>query len=56
MQVFRLTHEVQVIECLMHSDHFVVQFIVTCRRGQKCVPVGDEQVENVDDLKIERIL
>jgi hypothetical protein len=40
----------KVIENLMHSDHFIVQFIVTCRRGKECVSIGDEQIENVDHL------
>jgi hypothetical protein len=40
----------EVVENLMHSDHFIVQFIVTCRRGKECVSISDEQIENVDHL------
>jgi hypothetical protein len=40
----------KVVENLMHSDHFIVQFIVTSRRGKECISIGDEQIENVDHL------
>lgn len=41
----------KVVENLMHSNHFIVQFIVTRRRGKECVSIGDEKIKNVDHLE-----
>lgn len=38
-------------ENFLLSIKLIVQFIVTVRRGQECVAVRYEQIENVDNLQ-----
>lgn len=52
-KVFKRTHTVEVVKDLVHSDNFVIQFVVAVGCGQECVSVGYEHVEQVYHLEKE---
>ena len=45
-----LTHGIQIVEDLVHSDDFIIEFVVTVRIWKKCVAIRNEQIEDVYDL------
>lgn len=47
-----LTHGVEIIKDLVHPDYLVIQFVVAVGIWQKGVTIGDEQIEDVNYLKV----
>lgn len=45
-----LTHGVEIIKDLVHTDYLVIQFIIAVGIWQEGVTISDEQVEDVNYL------
>lgn len=46
-----LTHRVNVVKHLVHSDQLIIQLIIAVRVGQESVTIRDEQIKHIYHLE-----